>query len=97
MSTGDSDGDCEGRGSELSTGGSDLSRSICDEGRDCDEGRATASRRRQWASLVTVTTTIGVLVWFCCFGTESVLGFFFFFLINTVYCFGYVLILLCKL
>ena len=32
-----------------------------------DDGRATA------------TTTIGVLVWFCRFGTESVLGFFFFF------------------
>ena len=63
MSTGDSDGDYEGRGGELSTEdpdgdcegrgrGSELSRSICDEGRDCDsaicslcdERRATASR-----------------------------------------------------
>ena len=47
MSTGDSDGNYEGRGGELSTGDSDgdyegrgrggeLSKSICDEGRDCD-------------------------------------------------------------
>ena len=47
MSTGDSDGDCEGRGDKLSTEdpdgdcegrgrGSKLSRSICDERRDCD-------------------------------------------------------------
>ena len=47
MSTEDSDSDCEGQGGELSTGDSDgdckgrggggeLSRSICDEGQDCD-------------------------------------------------------------
>ena len=47
MSTGDSDGDCEGQGGELSTGdpdgdyegrgrGDKLSRSICDDDDDCD-------------------------------------------------------------
>ena len=99
MSTGDSDGDYEGRGGELSTGdpdgdcegrgrGGELSRSICDERRRgetaicslCDERRATGYGKS--------ATTTGELSYgddddwvfdFFCFGTESVLGFFFFF------------------
>ena len=93
MSTGDSDGDCKGRGR-----GGEQSRSICDERRHgetaiwslCNERRATASRRRRRASLATATTTIGFLI-FSVLVQSLYWGFFFVFfgteLRNTVYCF----------
>ena len=111
MSTGDSDGDCEGRGR-----GGEQSRSICDERRHgetaiwslCNERRATASRRRRRASLATATTTIGFLIFsvlvqslywgffFVFFGTESVLSLVYCFCFFLV-CFDFVLIVIFKL
>ena len=85
MSTGDSDGDYEGRGGELS-------RSICDERRCgetaicslCDERRATVSRQRRRASLATATTMIGFLI-FSVLVQSLYWGFFLFFLVQSLY------------
>ena len=97
MSTGDSDGDCEGRGGELS-------RSICDERRRgetaicslCDERRATVSRQRRRASLAMATTMIGFLI-FSVLVQSLYWGFFLFFfgtesILSLVYCFCFFLV-----
>ena len=103
MSTGDSDGDCEGRGGKLSTGdpdddcegrgrGNKLSRSICDERRDCDLLSLWWAASYGEIGFLIFSVLVQSLYWgfFFFFGTESVL--------SLVYCFcfffWYVLILL---